>query len=157
HRARLQPPVRSRSDRGSATRRQIPDHLRDAPRAPRRRARADAHALRGDARLQRWRGLSGHRSGAMEFARHRRGAQPEGDRHAFAQLRSTTLAAELLDNLFFSDRAEPAWHGGMVAGIDPARRYTAREMLDLMGGPSYLKLPLQTIATKQDGNHIAVP
>jgi hypothetical protein len=67
------------------------------------------------------------------------------------------MAAELLDNLFFADRAEPAWHGVMKAGIDPTRRYTAREVLDVLGGPSYMKLPLQTIAQRQDGTHITVP
>jgi len=45
----------------------------------------------------------------------------------------------------------------MKAGIDPNRRYTAVEVVDHLGGPSYLKLPLQTIATKQDGAHIEVP
>jgi len=63
----------------------------------------------------------------------------------------------MLDDLFFADRAEPAWHGIMKAGIDPARQYTAREVLDVLGGPSYLKLPLQTIAERQDGTHIQVP
>ena len=67
------------------------------------------------------------------------------------------MAAELLGDLFFADRAAPAWHGVMRAGIDPDRRYTAREVLDHLGGPSYLKLPLQTIATRQDGSHIQVP
>lgn len=67
------------------------------------------------------------------------------------------MAAELLDDLFFSERAEPAWHGVLKSGIDPTRTYTAVEVLDVLGGPSYLKLPLQTIATKQDGAHIAVP
>lgn len=59
--------------------------------------------------------------------------------------------------MFFSHRAEPAWHGILKSGIDPTRTYTAVEVLDVLGGPSYLKLPLQTIATKQDGEHISVP
>jgi hypothetical protein len=67
------------------------------------------------------------------------------------------LAAELLDDLFFSERAEPAWHSIMKSGIDPTRTYTAIEVLDVLGGPNYVKLPLQTIATKQDGAHIMVP
>lgn len=67
------------------------------------------------------------------------------------------MAAEVLDDLFFSHRAEPAWHGILKAGIDPTRQYTAVEVLDVLGGPSYMKLPLQTIATKQNGEHIAVP
>src|SRR5262245_17186362 len=45
----------------------------------------------------------------------------------------------------------------MKAGIDPNRRYTAVEVVDHLGGPSYLKLPLQTMATKKDGAHTEVP
>lgn len=67
------------------------------------------------------------------------------------------MAAEVLDDLFFADRKDPAWHGIMREGLDPDRRYTATEVLAALGGPSYLKLPLETIATKQDGSHIAVP
>jgi len=67
------------------------------------------------------------------------------------------LPAEVLDDKFFAARKEPAWHGIMRAGIDPDREYSAVEVLDLLGGPSYLKLPLQTVATKQDGSHIQVP
>jgi hypothetical protein len=67
------------------------------------------------------------------------------------------MADEVLDNLFFADRTEPAWHNKMIAGIDPARRYTATEVLGLLNGPRILKLPLQTVATRQDDSHIAVP
>lgn len=67
------------------------------------------------------------------------------------------MADEVLDNLFFADRTEPAWHGKMIQGIDPAKRYTATEVLGLLNGPRILKLPLETIATRQDGAHIAVP
>jgi hypothetical protein len=63
----------------------------------------------------------------------------------------------MLDDLFFADRAAPAWHGIMKAGIDPERRYTAQEVLAVLGGPSYLKLPLETVAQRQDGTHIQVP
>jgi len=63
----------------------------------------------------------------------------------------------MLDDLFFADRAAPAWHGIMKAGIDPERRYTAQEVLAVLGGPSYLKLPLETVAQRQDGSHIQVP
>lgn len=45
----------------------------------------------------------------------------------------------------------------MISGIDPSRQYTAREVLALLKGPGILKLPLQTIAERQDGSHIAVP
>jgi hypothetical protein len=45
----------------------------------------------------------------------------------------------------------------MKAGLDPLKRYTALEVVDALGGPNYLKLPLETIATRQDGSHIGVP
>jgi hypothetical protein len=67
------------------------------------------------------------------------------------------LSAEVLDDLFFADRTEPGWHNIMKAGLDPERRYTAIEVVAALGGPSYLKLPLETIATRQDGSHIEVP
>jgi hypothetical protein len=67
------------------------------------------------------------------------------------------LPAEVLDDLFFSDRKEPAWHGILKAGLDEQRRYTALEVLAALGGPSYMKLPLETVAVRQDGSHIEVP
>lgn len=67
------------------------------------------------------------------------------------------MAHEILDDLFFSARKEPAWHDIMHAGIDPNREYSAIEMLDLLSAPSYHKLALQTVTTRQDGSHIAVP
>jgi hypothetical protein len=67
------------------------------------------------------------------------------------------MAAELLDDLFFADRQAPAWHGIMKGGIDPDRRYTAQEVLALLGGPVITKQPLQTVITLADGNHIEVP
>ena len=67
------------------------------------------------------------------------------------------MAAEVLDDLFFADRLEPAWHSILKAGLDADRRYTATEVLAALGGPSYMKLPLETIAVRQDGSHIEVP
>ena len=75
----------------------------------------------------------------------------------FPERKDTPIPAEVLDDLFFADRNEPAWHNILKQGLDAERRYSAVEVIAALGGPAYLKLPLQTIAQRQDGSHIEVP
>lgn len=64
------------------------------------------------------------------------------------------MPAELFGDRFYGGRGKAAWHNrGFVDDLE----HTASEAFDLIGRYNVMKLPLQTVATRQDGTHIATP
>src|SRR5262245_20602986 len=64
------------------------------------------------------------------------------------------MPADLFGDRFYGGRGKAAWHNrGFVDDLE----HTAGEAFDLIGHYNVLKLPLQTIAKRQDGTHIEVP
>jgi Domain of unknown function (DUF932) len=64
------------------------------------------------------------------------------------------MPAELFGDRFYGGRGKAAWHNrGFVDDLE----HSAADAFDLIGHYDVLKLPLQTIATRQDGTHIEVP
>jgi hypothetical protein len=64
------------------------------------------------------------------------------------------MPADLFGNKFYGGRGLAAWHNrGFVDDVE----HTASEAFDLIGRYHVLKLPLQTIATRQDGTHVPTP
>ena len=64
------------------------------------------------------------------------------------------MPAELFGDRFYGGRGLAAWHNrGFVDDLE----HTASEAFDLIGRYNVMKLPLQTVATRQDGTHIATP
>lgn len=64
------------------------------------------------------------------------------------------MPAELFGDRFYGGRGKAAWHNrGFVDDLE----HTADEAFSLIGRYNVMKLPLQTIATRQDGTHINVP
>jgi hypothetical protein len=64
------------------------------------------------------------------------------------------MPADLFGDRFYGGRNQPAWHQrGFVDDVE----HTAADAFSLIGQYNVMKLPLQTIATRKDGTHIAVP
>lgn len=64
------------------------------------------------------------------------------------------MPAELFGDRFYGGRGIAAWHNrGFVDDLE----HSALDALSLIGEYTVLKMPLQTIATRQDGSHIEVP
>jgi Domain of unknown function (DUF932) len=64
------------------------------------------------------------------------------------------MPADLFGDRFYGGRGKAAWHNrGFVDDLE----HSASEAFDLIGHYNVLKLPLQTIATRQDGTHITTP
>lgn len=64
------------------------------------------------------------------------------------------MAADLFGDRFYGGRGKAAWHNrGFVDDVE----HTASEAFDLIGRYNVLKLPLQTVATRQDGTHVPTP
>jgi len=64
------------------------------------------------------------------------------------------MPADLFSDKFYGGRGLAAWHQrGFVDDLE----HTANEAFDLIGRYNVMKLPLQTVATRQDGTHIATP
>lgn len=67
------------------------------------------------------------------------------------------MSHEVLGDLFFQSRKQPAWHNIMREGIDADRDYTAREVYDLFGAPKVFLADLQTVARNSKGENFKVP
>jgi len=64
------------------------------------------------------------------------------------------MTADLFGDRFYGGRGKAAWHNrGFVDDLE----HTANEAFDLVGRYNVMKLPLQTVATRQDGTHIMTP
>lgn len=67
------------------------------------------------------------------------------------------MSHEVLGDLFFQDRAAPAWHHIMREGIDPSRTYTAAEVYALFGKVDVRTVALQTVGKMANGEHFKIP
>lgn len=66
------------------------------------------------------------------------------------------MAHEVLGDLFFQDRGQPAWHKIMHEGIEE-RDYTAGEVYAMFGSIDVRLSKLRTIGTRPDGSFLEIP
>lgn len=64
------------------------------------------------------------------------------------------MADRIMGQRFYGARNKAGWH---MKGFTDDLEHTASEAFDLIGHYNVMKLPLQTVATRQDGTHVPTP